>query len=54
MENVLLDEQKNARLLFFEPKSKEAVGEEQFAEDKDKDVQAFKDSMFNAQVNKEE
>ncbi|XP_052787556.1 uncharacterized protein LOC128222544 isoform X1 [Mya arenaria] len=42
MQNVLLDEQKNARLLFFTPKSVEGgVGEEQFQEDKNKDVQAF-------------
>ncbi|XP_052786908.1 uncharacterized protein LOC128222104 isoform X1 [Mya arenaria] len=44
MQNVLLDEQKNARLLFLTPKSVEGgVGEEQFQEDKNKDVHAFKE-----------
>ncbi|WAR29067.1 hypothetical protein MAR_002635, partial [Mya arenaria] len=43
MQNVLLDEQKNARLLFLAPQSDEVeVGTEQFQEDKNKDVQAFK------------
>ncbi|XP_052786394.1 uncharacterized protein LOC128221831 isoform X2 [Mya arenaria] len=44
MQNVLLDEQKNARLLFLSPKSVEGeVGDKQFQEDKNKDVQAFTD-----------
>ncbi|WAR29075.1 hypothetical protein MAR_002643, partial [Mya arenaria] len=38
MQNVLLDEQKNARLLFLSPKSVEGeVGDKQFQEDKNKD-----------------
>ncbi|XP_052772988.1 uncharacterized protein LOC128211905 isoform X2 [Mya arenaria] len=48
MQNVLLDEQKNARLLFLTPKSVEGgVGEEQFQEDKNKDVQAFKQLAYD-------
>ncbi|WAR29316.1 hypothetical protein MAR_002884, partial [Mya arenaria] len=43
MKKILLDEQKNARLLFFAPTSVEGGMEEQFEEDKKKDVQAFKD-----------
>ncbi|XP_052786573.1 uncharacterized protein LOC128221926 isoform X2 [Mya arenaria] len=47
MKSILLDERKNARLLYFAPTSdKGGVGEEQFQEDKNKDVQAFKDIAY--------
>ncbi|XP_052787546.1 uncharacterized protein LOC128222537 isoform X2 [Mya arenaria] len=49
MQNVLLDEQNNARLLFLSPKSVEGgVEEEQFQKDKNKDVQAFKEMVQEA------
>ncbi|XP_052786398.1 uncharacterized protein LOC128221834 [Mya arenaria] len=49
MQNVLLDEQNNARLLFLSPKSVEGgVEEEQFQKDKNKDVQAFKEMAQEA------
>ncbi|WAR29081.1 hypothetical protein MAR_002649 [Mya arenaria] len=51
MQNVLLDEQKNARLLFLTPKSVEGgVGEEQFQEDKNKDVHAFKENASESDL----
>ncbi|WAR29102.1 hypothetical protein MAR_002670, partial [Mya arenaria] len=49
MQNVLLDEQKNARLLFLAPKSVEGrVREIQFQEDQNKDVQTFKEMAQEA------
>ncbi|XP_052786102.1 uncharacterized protein LOC128221536 [Mya arenaria] len=45
MKNVILDEQKNARLLVLKPRSVEGVGEEQFTGDKNKDVHDFKEMI---------